>query len=938
MKAWRHSILILIAATAAKAQSLTEPQQRAINNYIVMVNQLTTGLSDLGPSLVTPYRSMQEYRNKPRTIAPYTCKLSEKNYYVDEARKTSTALGSGGTTFMAKAEAARTAWLAVDGTCKSIEIYFRLKDYETDNFKQFEELVGNVETQVKEYARLVREMQVEADKLYQKLQPYNASNPYHKAGKLMHDQLMFEQELLDACVFNVNESVHTGWPVERAEKHILDDVRRVSELKKGVTGIQYPASSMYTSFVEGMESLQATKRNGVDGYTYEKQHTDAHSNSVYKNLINYYNHVGVSFYENFVKQSVSTGFRGIYFLEYVPVFSIRTTVKKINIEVKPFTDKPVASFTVTPSPSPIAPAVFTALSDYVQFINDGVSQVNHLMNPMHSLNTSASHGKIRLQSTGKMNLEYHYKNFELPVTLYQRVVDQNKSLPLAYQKPLNDQLEVLYGILTELNQWNNVLLAGSASRQLTKDSMDYVYDIIARYRVLAQVFDEKKEKLYQDVRRVMESYKPANPKSSWQVSGNYLQTLLDENRKELFKAKKFLAGDSLQKAVTENIERMSRELIVNEYSNLEGLQKYGRSNGNCPYTPYEDFAEYSKRFAESLKKMKPGKAASSYYRHPYNELLYQYNQLLVRDHNKFAELAKIPLLKSVLQVEVFEIVPHRKPEPEREVAKVNESTAQAPVVVAAIPEPVVKEETVRQKGKKSTPDRYMEKQPAGGVVRDTVRVTDIIRIETIRHDTVYISKVDTVYVGIPGENLMSMEGYATNNVVLLLDISGSMNNPDKLPLLKKSVLLLIKMMRPEDQVSIVTYAGKAKVELPPTSFKEEAKIVQVIEQLKSDGKTDGIAGIKLAYQVADKNYIRGGNNRIILATDGEFPIGNPTYEMVKKFAADDIFITVFNFGKATSPVKSLQQLASFGRGNFEHITRENVDLKLVTEVKAKKKK
>lgn len=905
-----------------------------------MVNQLTTELSGLGPALVAPYKRMLEFRSKPRVITPYTCGIAERKYYFEEAQKTASALGSSGTSFITKAEAARTTWLKVDETCKTIEIYFRLKDYEKDNFQRFEELVNTIEKQVKDYSNAVKEVYIEAEKLYARLQPYNAASPYHKANKLMRDQLVFEKELLDACTFNIREDVHTGWPVEKVEKHILDDVRKIEVLKNRVTGIQYPASSMYNSFVEGMESLQSTKRNGVDGYTYENQQSDGHSNNVYKNLINYYNNVGVSFYENFIKQSSSGGFRGIYYLNFVPLFSIRSVVKEINLEVTPFADKPTVTFTATPATTPITPQVFTALSTYVEFINTGMAQINHMMNPMHSLNSSASYGKIRLRETGKMNLEYYYKSFELPVTLYQQTLEQGKVLPSTYQKPLNDQATVLYSILTELNQWNNALLANAASKQLTKDSMEYVYGVIARYIVLANVFDEKKERLYQDVRKIFEAYKPANPKSSWQVSGSAMLVLLDENHKELFKAKKYLAGDSLQKATTEAIERMSRELITNEYTNLTGIQKYGRSNGNCPYTPYEDFSEYSIRFAESLNKLKPGKSSSSHYRHPYNELIYQYNQILVRDYNKFAELSKVPLLKSVIQVEFLEMVPHRKPEPKKEVEPVATSVKEAtqqPIDV--LPDPMVKEEVAaKQKGKKNTPEKKPAQQVSGSVVRDTVRITDIIRIETIRQDTVFVSRVDTVYVGVPGENVMSMEGYATNNMVLLLDISGSMNSPDKLPLLKKSVLLLMKMMRPEDQVSIVTYAGKAKVELPPTSFKEDARIAQVIEKLKSDGKTDGIAGIKLAYQVADKNYIRGGNNRIILATDGEFAIGNPTYEMVKKFAGEDIFITVFNFGKTTTSAKNLQQLAAMGKGNYEYITRENVDMKLIKEVKAKKSK
>ncbi|MBX2956646.1 MAG: VWA domain-containing protein [Cyclobacteriaceae bacterium] len=940
MNTLRYIILLFLASSSLHAQTLTEPQQKAINNYLTMVNELTSGLSGLGPSLVSPYKRMLEYRSKPGVITPYTCGIAERKYYFEESQKTASALGSSGSAFISKAEAARTTWLKVDETCKAIEIYFRLKDYEKDNFQRFEELVNTIEKQVKDYSNAVKEVHIEVEKLYARLQPYNAANPYHKANKLLRDQLVFERELLDACMFNIREDVHTGWPVEKAEKHILDDVRKIEVLKSGVAGIQYPASSMYNSFVEGMESLQNTKRNGVDGYTYESQQTDGHSNNVYKNLINYYNNVGVSFYDNFIKQSASAGFRGIYYLNFVPVFGIRSTVKEINLEVTPFADKPAATFVVSPATAAITPQIFAALSSYVEFMNAGMAQVNHMMNPMHSLNSSASYGKVRLQTNGKMNLEYYYKSFELPITLYQRTLDQSKALPSAYQKSLNDQATVLYSILTELNQWNNALLANSASKQLTRDSMEYVYGVIARYIVLANVFDEKKERLYQDVRKIFEAYKPANPKNSWQVSGNAMLSLLDENHKELFKAKKYLAGDSLQKAATEAIERMSRELITNEYTNLTGIQKYGRSNGNCPYTPYEDFAEYSLRFAESLAKLKLGKSSSSHYRHPYNELIYQYNQVLVRDYNKFAELSKVPLLKSVIQVEFLEMVPHRKPEPKLEIAPVATTVKEAtqqPIDV--LPDAMVKEEVAtKQRGEKNTPEKKPAQQVSGGVVRDTVRITDIIRIETIRQDTVYVSRVDTVYVGVPGENVMSMEGYATNNMVLLLDISGSMNSPDKLPLLKKSVLLLMKMMRPEDQVSIVTYAGKAKVELPPTSFKEEARIAQVIEKLKSDGKTDGTAGIKLAYQVADKNYIRGGNNRIILATDGEFSIGNPTYEMVKKFAGEDIFITVFNFGKTTTSSKNLQQLAAMGKGNYEYITRENVDMKLIKEVKAKRSK
>jgi Mg-chelatase subunit ChlD len=126
--------------------------------------------------------------------------------------------------------------------------------------------------------------------------------------------------------------------------------------------------------------------------------------------------------------------------------------------------------------------------------------------------------------------------------------------------------------------------------------------------------------------------------------------------------------------------------------------------------------------------------------------------------------------------------------------------------------------------------------------------------------------------------------------------------------------------------------------LKPTSFKEEEQIKKVIEKLKSQGKTDGNAGLKMAYKVADENYIRGGNNRIILATDGEFPISAETLALVEKFSKEDIFISVFNFGKSNTSGKSLEKLATTGKGNYEYITQGNVELKLIREVKAKRKK
>lgn len=183
-------------------------------------------------------------------------------------------------------------------------------------------------------------------------------------------------------------------------------------------------------------------------------------------------------------------------------------------------------------------------------------------------------------------------------------------------------------------------------------------------------------------------------------------------------------------------------------------------------------------------------------------------------------------------------------------------------------------------------------------------------------------------------NMTSMQGFAPNNLMLLLDVSGSMRDKNKLPLLKKSFKYLVNIMRPEDEVSIVVYAGDAAVVLKPTSATQQEQINTVIDHLRSRGKTNVKAGFKLAYKWMHKNYKEKGNNRIILATDGEFPVDKHVYKLVEKRAEKGIYLSVFSFGNHHKKYKSLQQLVDKGKGNYEHIDPNNANYKLVKEAQS----
>ena len=182
-------------------------------------------------------------------------------------------------------------------------------------------------------------------------------------------------------------------------------------------------------------------------------------------------------------------------------------------------------------------------------------------------------------------------------------------------------------------------------------------------------------------------------------------------------------------------------------------------------------------------------------------------------------------------------------------------------------------------------------------------------------------------VGLKGKDVHVAERPATN-VVFLIDVSGSMSSNDKLPLLKSGFKMMSRQLGENDRVSIVTYAGSAGVALAPTNGMQTATINSAIERLSSGGSTHGSAGIKLAYELAQQNFIEGGVNRVMLATDGDLNVGvtsdDALVSLIKEKAAEGVFLTVLGFGSGNLKDAKLEKLADNGNGMYAYIdsTRE----------------
>lgn len=162
-----------------------------------------------------------------------------------------------------------------------------------------------------------------------------------------------------------------------------------------------------------------------------------------------------------------------------------------------------------------------------------------------------------------------------------------------------------------------------------------------------------------------------------------------------------------------------------------------------------------------------------------------------------------------------------------------------------------------------------------------------------------------------------------SNLVFLLDVSGSMASPDKLPLLKKAFALLVEQLRPSDRVAIAVYAGAAGLALPSTPGNQRGEILAALEDLRAGGSTAGGEGIRLAYDVARKHFVEGGNNRVVLATDGDFNVGASSdaemVRLIEKQRDDGVFLTVLGFGTGNLKDSKMEQIADHGNGNFHYV-------------------
>ena len=225
--------------------------------------------------------------------------------------------------------------------------------------------------------------------------------------------------------------------------------------------------------------------------------------------------------------------------------------------------------------------------------------------------------------------------------------------------------------------------------------------------------------------------------------------------------------------------------------------------------------------------------------------------------------------------------------------------------------------------------------------KDAVRIEEIVNyfpynyplptggypfaVHTQTVDSPWQPEAKLIKIGIQAQDLAKKE-LPPANLVFLIDISGSMNSPEKLPLVKKTLRILTEQLRPQDKVTLITYASGEELVLPPTSGRNKDEILRAINKLQAGGATAGESALKMAYEQAQKAYVKNGINRILLATDGDFNVGVSDTETLKSMVAEKrksgISLTTLGFGTGNYNEDMMEQIADAGDGNYSYIDNE----------------
>lgn len=500
----------------------------------------------------------------------------------------------------------------------------------------------------------------------------------------------------------------------------------------------------------------------------------------------------------------------------------------------------------------------------------------------------------------------------LPEELYAAIKKEMPNIDPTSLQVLHERIDELHSIAAEIqNVSQNLEEYCLNGAYLDDPNLEIGYRILHRIQILLHDFSESKDLMYYELRRVQNGFVQPNLNNPYVRSGNKLLTFDLYARNVLVALKK---GD--KQAVEEQLPLMEtalEDMRSNATAYLQGITEVVTLDQYAAAVrKSEVFVKIVHEYLENPYVDGKYAAYGTEYYYYNSYFLGNYNRYgagIIMEYNKFVDLSDQPMLKMHEEPHWLTI----RPQPVRPDAPKK-------------PEPVPIPQDTIPKGsvvKMQAPDIKEKPKPKPEAPKDTV----VVAIKPVLPPPI-----------IEPEELA---GAAPVNFVFLLDVSGSMKMPYKLPVLKQAFTYLISLLRPDDRVAIVLYSGNAKVVLPSTTCNQKDKILQAIDDIQSSGESDVLKGSKLAYKVAKQNFLKDGNNRVILATDGGIEISQELLSLITQSQLENnIYLSLLYFEEKeyAARAQKLKSLSNAGKGNYSYVTAANSNESLLKEAKAVRRK
>jgi len=514
------------------------------------------------------------------------------------------------------------------------------------------------------------------------------------------------------------------------------------------------------------------------------------------------------------------------------------------------------------------------LNKHVALLKKSDNDLKKLCESLGSLNNQM----VKYVDEDKNTTFPFFYEYALPEREYQVAAYQTIKLEIASKKEIRTGLDSLMATLTRIKTYNRELKQYLQAEYYKKDGMKQGFEYLKQLKRQFSWYFVRHEDLYTQVLNAWHKHKPRKNDEELALAIGQMKEAIGKAH-QVYVSLRYDPDMSFGKEAYQNLQKALSELPKNTHS-ITKSQAY--TEFTAPW-PNNYLSQYGEKFT------------ADFFTKVNNTFIAEVNKKLIINYNKVVIESGYPSLNIPSLPPMFGVESPKKPfTPEKEETK-PEPIAEKPAPTTNPPKP--------EKPSTPNPPKPPKTNPS------TTSSTPV--------------------------KASALEGYAPSNMVLLVDVSGSMKRIGRLDTLKSSFEYLLKEMRSRDKVSIVTYSGKGEVILPPTPVTDSKRIMKIINELESEGESNLIEGLRIALTQVGKGYLQKGNNRIILATDGGLKIPASMKTYISAEATKGVSFSIFFFGSPNNPnIPELRNLAKIGNGHFVAAMTENAKQAMIREGKS----